>query len=245
VTRHPTAERLSAWVSGDMSDRDAVVARVHVGDCADCAEIVAGLRVQASALRTLDRPEPPPTLWLAIEGALDGQRGRGEGQDGASRRFWSWRSSLVGALCGAAAVAAVAWGLTGGGWRGRHERTAVAGAAPPGAADVFAAQAGTDPLLAEAERELDQAATSYAEAAARQRVILDREQALWAPEARARVAERLARLDEAIVHSRAVANRDPGDGVGAEMLFSAYRRQIDFLAEAVHRGSPATGDGFR
>jgi hypothetical protein len=29
------------------------------------------------------------------------------------------------------------------------------------------------------------------------------------------------------------------------MLFSAYRRQIDFLAEAVHRGSPGAEEGLR
>jgi hypothetical protein len=29
------------------------------------------------------------------------------------------------------------------------------------------------------------------------------------------------------------------------MLFSAYQRQIDFLAEAVHRGSPAAEEGVR
>jgi hypothetical protein len=97
---------------------------------------------------------------------------------------------------------------------------------------------GTDPLLAEAERELDRAATSYAQAASRLRAILEHEQARWDAASRARVAERLAGLDEAIVHARASAQRDPGDGAGAELLFSAYRRQIDFLAEVVHRGSP-------
>ena len=68
---------------------------------------------------------------------------------------------------------------------------------------------------------------------------------LWDPETRARVGERLARLDEAVAHSRAVARSDPSDSSGADMLFSAYRRQIDFLAEAVHRGSPAVGEGLR
>jgi len=94
-------------------------------------------------------------------------------------------------------------------------------------------------MVAEAERALGDAAASYARAAARLRAILEREQVHWDPEARARVSERLVALDDAVAHSQAVARRDPADGAGAEMLFSAYRKQIDFLAEAVRRGAPA------
>lgn len=233
-SRHVAAERLSEWLSGDMHERDAAVVRAHVDSCPACGEVVEGLRLQTASLRDLARPEPPPTLWPTIAGALEADEGRS----------WSWPSWLFGALAGASVAACVAWLAVGRVdllVRGPAPAVATTGSAPAPAP----AAAGIDPLLAEAEHELDHAAASYAEAARRLRAILDREQALWAPETRARVAERLARLDEAIVHSRAVADRDPGDSTGAEMLFSAYQKQIDFLAEAVHRGSPGQDQGLR
>ena len=191
---------------------------------------MSSLRAQGEALRDLGRPEPPATLWATIEGVLEEEeRGR-----------WSWPSWLLGALAGAVTAAVVVWISIGRGGSGTEpgERAAAEPATP-------APAAGTDPLLVEAEHELDRAAASYAKAAGRLRAILDREQALWDPATRARAAERLARLDDAIVHSRAVAKRDPGDGASAEMLFSAYRRQIEFLAEAVNRGSPGAEEGLR
>lgn len=230
--RHVAADRLSEWLAGDTNERDAAVVRAHVDACPACADVAAGLRAQTMSLRDLARPEPPPTLWPTIAGVLEADEGRG----------WSWPSWLFGALAGASVAACVAWLAIGRAeifGRGHAPAAAVVGAAPA------TLSAGTDPLLAEAEHELERAATSYADAARRLRAILDREQALWAPETRARVAERLARLDEAIVHSRAVAERDPGDSTGAEMLFSAYQKQIDFLAEAVHRGSPGPDEGLR
>jgi hypothetical protein len=230
VTRHPDGERLSIWIAGGLPERDAGAVRAHVAACGRCADVEGELRAQLLALRGLERPEPPPTLWPSIEGALQASEHR--------PWSWSWRSSLIGAAAGALAVAALAWGLADG-------RGAVRGGGRETAAgDEDARAVVGDPLLAEAERELGRAAASYEQAVNRLRIILDREQTRWDPEARARVADRLARLDEAVEHSRAIARRDPGDKVGADMLFSAYQRQIDFLAEAVHRGSPA-GEGLR
>lgn len=236
VTRHLAGDRLSAWLSGDLGDRDAGLVRAHLEGCRACGEVVAGLRAQAESLRELARPDPPPTLWPTIAGALEAEAER-------QGRRWSWPSWLFGAFAGASLAACVAWLLFGRADFAGHGRVASDGVSPGRpAADN---QPGGDPLLAEAEQELDRAADSYANAARRLRTILDREQALWAPERRARVAERLARLDEAIVHSRALADLDPGDSAGAEMLFSAYQNQIDFLAEAVHRGSPGPDEGWR
>jgi hypothetical protein len=243
--RHVTAEHLSEWLAGDMSERDATVVRAHVTACSACGATMTELRAESDALRALGRPEPPPTLWPTIEGVLQAEeRGR-----------WSWPSWLMGAVAGAVTAAVVAWLAVGGREAGplvaagpsvggsSYQDSAGRRAGLPLAAEP--GRAGTDPLLMEAEHEFDRAAASYAKAAGRLRVILEREQALWDPATRARVAERLARLDDAIVHSRAVAERDPGDGASAEMLFSAYRRQIDFLAEAVHRGSPGAEEGLR
>jgi len=242
-TRHVTAERVSEWLDGDISEREATAVRAHVAACPACADLVNELRGQGESLRELGRPEPPATLWSTIEGVMDAEDARAE------RGRWSWPSWLAGALGGAVTAAVAVWLVVG----GRATTAGASGslAAVGGIDGALAARSagasgtGSDPLLIEAERELERAAASYAKAAGRLRAILDREQALWDPARRARVAERLARLDDAIVHSRAVADRDPGDGTSAEMLFSAYRRQIDFLAEVVHRGSPGIEEGLR
>ena len=227
MTRHVPVETLSAFVSGETAERDTAVIRTHLADCAACARVADELRVQATSLRVLGRPEPPPTLWSAIEGALDEP----------PRRFWSWRPLLTGAFVGAAVVMLALWGVSRGG--GASALRAGAG----GAAGDLTSDLVNDPMVAEAERALGDAASSYARAAARLRAILEREQVQWDPEARARVSERLVALDDAVAHSQAVARRDPADGAGAEMLFSAYRKQIDFLAEAVRRGAPAGRGG--
>jgi Putative zinc-finger len=237
MSRHIEADRLSAWSAGDLSERDTAVVRAHVESCPECAAVALSLGAQVQALRALERADPPPSLWPAIDGALD-----------RAERRWSWPSLVLGAFAGAAVVALAAWGVV-----GHRPPPDVAAASGPGggaalAAGVVAATGAPeerDPMLAEAERELGRAASSYEQAVMRLRKILEREQERWDPETRARVGDRLARLDEAVVHSRAVAQRDPGDASGADMLFSAYRRQIDFLAEVVHRGSPAAPEGFR
>lgn len=235
--RHVDAERLSAWISGDLPERDVAVVRAHVESCAACADVAADVRAQVVATRGMERPEPPPTLWSVIEGALDKP----------ARRVWPWRATFIGALAGGMAVVAIVGGV---GLRTKLDGQAdrQAGLAQPteaGQGDRPTAAQLSDPLLVEAERELERAAVSYEQAVNRLRKILDREQVLWDPETRARVGERLARLDEAVAHSRAVARRDPGDSAGADMLFSAYQRQIQFLAEAVHRGSPADTERLR
>jgi Putative zinc-finger len=250
--RHLDVERVSAWISGDLSERDTAVVRAHIEACARCSDVASAFRAQVIAMRGLERPEPPPTLWAAIEGELDKPE----------RRVWSWRATLIGALSGAVAVALAFVAVIGGGGRGfvglgdlsaeriqgpGRSRIAAQGAESgqePSAAEGQTPAQISDPLLAEAERELQRAALSYEQAVNRLRKILDREQVLWDPETRARVGERLARLDDAVAHSRAVAQRDPGDSAGADLLFSAYQRQIQFLAEAVRRGSPAGLEGL-
>lgn len=212
-------ERLSAFVGGDLSAAETQAVRRHLEGCGACALHTAELRALALAVRTLEAPEPPPTLWPAIEGALARE----------PRRWLSWRPFGVGALAGAVAAALVV--VVGQGvWRASPrvvvgERAAPAIAPPP-----------TDPLLAEAEREFTAAAAVYERSIEKLRRLLDREADAWPPEARARYAERLARLDESISRSREAARKSPSDSVGNEQLFAAYQQKITFLTETVHRG---------
>jgi hypothetical protein len=212
-----STERLSAFVDGDLPPAEAQALRTHAAGCPRCTLSIGELRTMLTAARALERPEPPPTLWAGVEGALARH----------DRPWWlSLRLFGTGALAGAAAVSVIALGLAS--WR-THHAAAVAPAAP-------APVAASDPLLDEAEAEFARAAAAYERSIEKLRGLLEREQPRWSPGERARCAERLAQLDEAIATSREAARRSPGDGVGNEQLFAAYQQKIAFLAEAVHRG---------
>ena len=210
-------ETLSAFVDGDLSTSQAQSVRAHVAACPQCTVSIAELTAMVAAARGLERPEPPPSLWPAVEGAM----ARHE------RPWWlTLRLFGSGALAGAVAVSVVALGLAS--WR-THRATA------PLVAPVSAA-ASADPLLNEAEAEFASAAAAYERSIEKLRGLLAREEPRWSPAERARCTERLAQLDDAIATSRELAHRSPGDTVGNEQLFAAYQQKITFLAEAVHRG---------
>jgi len=225
---YPT-ERLSAFVDGDLPPAEAAALRAHAAGCAACTAAIAELRGLVANARALGAPEPPVTLWASIEGELE-RRDRF-----AWLKISLWRPLGIGALAGAVAVVVVLAALPA---LRLHEAGNGQPAAPPGAEVVAtAAAASADPLLHEAEAEFAQAAAAYERSIGKLRSLLAREEARWSPEERSRMAERLARLDDAIARSRELARRTPGDSAGNEQLFAAYQQKIAFLAAAVHRGN--------
>jgi hypothetical protein len=220
-----STETLSAFVDGDLPPTEAQALRAHAAGCPRCTVSIGELRVMVTAARALERPEPPPTLWASVEGAL-------------ARRDRPWWLSLrlfgSGALAGAAAVSVVALGLAS--WR-THQAATIAARPLP-----VAVAAAADPLLDEAEAEFASAAAAYEKSIEKLRGLLAREEQRWSPAERARCTERLAQLDDAIATSRELAHRSRGDSVGNEQLFAAYQQKITFLAEAVQRGGTREGE---
>jgi hypothetical protein len=122
--------------------------------------------------------------------------------------------------------------------RPRPDAPAPATAALVAAATEAPAARPADPLLAEAEAEFARAAAVYERSIDKLRGLLAREESGWSPDLRARYAERLAHLDEAIARSRELARHaGPGDSAGNEQLFAAYQQKIAFLTQTVHRGA--------
>ena len=223
-------ERLSAFLDGDLPAGDLASVRQHLEACAACARRADELSAVARAVRALDAPEPPPTLWPVIAGVLaredDGPRAR----PGWADRWLSPRPFGIGMVAGVAAATAIVVLLGAGARRGAPPADAPAVAREPAPA------APQDPLLAEAEQEFARAAAVYERSIEKLRGLLAREETRWSPETRARYDERLARLDEAIARSREAARRAPSDVDGNEQLFAAYQQKIAFLTETVHRG---------
>jgi hypothetical protein len=223
----PPADRLSAFIDGDLSGADTHSVRAHVDGCAACQRAAADLRALVGAARALDRPEPPPTLWPVIEGELDRR------EQSFLRLGFRWWPFGAGALAGASAAIAVVLLL---GARTRDQARDHARGAAAQAGSPIAAAAPVDPMLEEAEAEFARAAADYERSIEKLRALLERETTRWTSDERTRYAERLARLDDAIVRSREAARRSPGDSAGNELLFAAYQQKIAFLAAAVHRG---------
>jgi len=214
-------ERLSAFADGDLSPGEAQKIRAHATGCPRCTAVLGEMAAMVGAAGSLERLEPPPTLWRAIEGELESELERHR------PRWLSWRPFLVGALAGGAAVAAFVLVPVG---------------RPPQPAGVVVAEvaalpaAAIDPLLNEAEMEFAQAAAAYERSIAKLRDLLAREEARWSQGERTRTAERLELLDGTIARSRELARRSPADSAGNEQLFAAYQQKIAFLTAAVHRG---------
>ena len=212
------AAKLSAFVDGDLPSAEAQALRAHAAGCPDCTAAIADLSSIVLAARAFDRPDPPPSLWPAVEGAMARH----------DRPWWlSLRLFGTGALVGAAAMSMVVLGLTT--WRTHRASPAAVMPAPLAAAVQ-------DPLLDEAEAEFARAQHAYERSIEKLRGLLAREEPRWSPEEQARCSERLAQLDEAIANSRELARKSPADTAGNEQLFAAYQQKIAFLAEAVHRG---------
>ena len=108
---------------------------------------MAELSALVRAARGLEPPEPPPTLWRAVEGVAASARER-------CRPGSAWRPFAVGALAGAAALALALFALPAA--RGRF-----AASRAPRPQAVAPRRPSSDPLLDEAEAEFARAAAAY------------------------------------------------------------------------------------
>jgi hypothetical protein len=234
---YPT-ERLSAFADGELVGAEAERVRAHLAGCARCRSTLADLSAILGAARTLDRPEPPAALWRAIEGVLDRPAELAEPRPAPLPWWMRWRVFGAGAVAGAAVALLLVVGLP------AAPRPALAPSGTTAAAtapNTPSTPNTNDPLLNEAEAEFAQAAAAYERSIEKLRGLLAREEPRWSPDERARYAERLVGLDDAIARSRELARRTPGDSVGNEQLLAAYQQKIAFLSAAVHWGGAWTG----
>jgi len=222
---HPSDETWSAYLDGERGERETARLRAHLAACPRCEAALEDLRGNVLAARGLERPDPPVTLWSSIEGRLAEE----------DHAWWRLRPFALGGLAGALAVLG-AFGIW---WKVRAGGEVAERHGPEPAAALVAPREVRDPLLGEAEREVAAAAATYERSIGKLRKLLDRQTSSWDPSWRARTADRLARLDQAIAESRRALGDGTADPGSHESLFAAYQRKLDFLADAVNRGTPA------
>jgi hypothetical protein len=207
----PIERQLDEYVDGTLELREMARVRDHLDGCLACARTEAELRrlVQGLGGLAADR-EPPAGEWDRIASALDAPART------TGLAWWRWRWGLAGVL-GTAAAAAV--------WL-----VAVAPARR-------AARMPERVLLAEARHELSVAEEHYATAVRELRELALRERPRWRPEIRRAYDDNLRVIDESIDRFRAAAHRRDAAPAAMDQLLAAYRRQIDYLEEAIARGA--------
>jgi hypothetical protein len=215
-------------VDGTLDDARSRAVRAHLRACPTCAARESATRALVDAVSGLERPEPPSGLWRNLAARLDDE------EAAATRppRLWWWwhawrRSILAGG--GALAAAGLAFALFVA--RDRQPVGEVLARELPRPAVT------TDLLLEEATREVARAERDYRNAIEELRAIAGEERLRWSPEAARAFDENLAVIDAAIDRQAAAFRGSEADPAAADGLHASYQRKIDFLQEAILRGS--------
>ncbi len=80
-------ERLSPYLEGELGESERRALEAHLGECADCAALLAVLRESVASLRTMPEAEPPAHLARKIQQAVS-QNAAVQSQP---RTAWGWR----------------------------------------------------------------------------------------------------------------------------------------------------------
>jgi len=218
---------LDELCDGTLDDSRARAVRAHLRGCAACAARESAIRTLVEVASGLERLDPPSGEWQLLAARLD--------QEAATTRpprlWWWWHAWRRSILAGGGALAAAALALTLVVARGRQPLGPVIARALPRPA------VSTDLLLEEATREVARAGQDYAAAIEELRVITAEERRHWSPEAARSFDENLAVIDAAIERQAAAFRGSESDPVAADALHASYIKKIDFLQEAIVRGS--------
>jgi hypothetical protein len=201
---------------GDLIDgtiaRDARAGlEAHLGACDDCRALVEDLRLIRETASTLQRHQPPPGVWPAIQQRLAAEAG-------SRRTAFTHPAWLAAAASLVAGVGLGVWLLT-----------------TPQARDPLPAggNARAEDLVETIGNELALAEQHYTKAIAALEQVATAQQDVLDPATAATLRTNLAVIDGAIADTRAALRTEPNDTVARESLFDALRRKVAFLQASV------------
>jgi anti-sigma factor RsiW len=210
-------ERLDEFVDGELPAAAAAEVETHLASCALCQERERRLRQVLAHAASLPRSlTPPRDLWPAIARRVERERS------------WSWASGSWSPWA-LAAAATVVVGLAAVLWTGRPPaavRTVEIPVATPEARLAAMPGVVSDPVLAAAEREYEEAANALLEA-------LQKRQSAVQPEALAAVRSNLEVIDRALGEVRQALARSPSNPELNRMLVATHRKKVDVLRRVV------------
>jgi hypothetical protein len=188
--------------------------RTHVAACADCAGQLAALvslRVEASRLPR--EVSPPPELWTGIHAGL-APRARLARASGWSASRWRYAAAALLIAASSSAITMLAL---------RGDR---------GGAPNASRQAAATPSASKLPAQLASAELGYARSVESLRRTLEGRRDSLSTSTVETVERSLRIADAAIAEAREALERDPSNGVLAQIFASNYERKIDLLRRA-------------
>jgi hypothetical protein len=233
------APLIDELIDGTLDDARARAVHAHLRSCADCNRKYTETQAIVEAAGSLEPVDPPPALWARVSERLDGEDATEHKRPGWWWWWQAWRRSLLFAGVGVAAAALALVVVL----RDRPTAEHAEPEAPPRTTEVvpppvFAGTHGpaTDDLYTAALEEVQRADARYEHALTELRDIVKVERANWKPEQARAFDENLAAIDAAVERQRDAVRREPGNVLAVDALHASYRKEIDFLQEAVVRG---------
>ena len=208
--------RLDDWLDGALTGDAAREVESHLAGCAACRERERELRQLLAHAAALPRSVAPARdLWPGIAERTSG------GWLG-----WGARGFQPLALAAAAVVVLGLAALVLTRLAPERVRTVTMPAATPSATTFVAGGSASDPVLAQAEREYEEAANALLEALQRHRGALPAEDL-------ARVESNLQVIDRALAEVREALVKNPKDPQLNRMLVATHRKKVDVLRRVV------------
>jgi predicted anti-sigma-YlaC factor YlaD len=209
--------RLDDWIDGELPPAAAAEVEAHLASCALCQERERRLRQVLAHAASLPRSVTPPRdLWPGIARRVERERS------------WSWASGSWSPWA-LAAAATVVVGLAAALWSGRPPAAVKTVEIPVASPEArLAAMPGvvSDPALAEAEREYEEAANALLEA-------LQKRQSEVQPETLAAVRSNLEVIDRALAEVRQALAQNPSNLELNRMLVATHRKKVEVLRRVV------------
>jgi anti-sigma factor RsiW len=206
---HPDGVTVDDYVDGTLPATERAAVDAHLATCAECRELVAGLRSVVAAVSTLKPVEPPRAAWARIERTI-----RSENTGTATPRWWPWLAAA------AVLVLATFAGL----------KLADLWQQPP-AADLTASAPAPDAQAIEAE--LLQAEQHYQKAITGLERIASAEKGSLDPQTASTLEKNLAVVDQAISESRAALKAQPGNQPAQQSLLENFKTKVALLQDTV------------
>ena len=216
MTCHELDLRLDEWIDGALAAEAAREVEEHLRGCEACRAEERRLRQLLAHAASLPRSlAPPRDLWPGIAEEL------------AGRSSWLGLLGFQPVLLAAAAAVALAVGaLVLIRVAPENVRTVTMPSATPTTGTLVSAATVSDPVLAAAEREYEDAARALLEALQRRRGVLP-------PEELARVEGNLQVIDRALAEVREALVKDPANPELNRMLVATHRKKVDVLRRVV------------
>lgn len=208
--------QLDDWLDGTLTGDAAREVESHLAGCAACRERERELRQLLAHAAALPRSlAPARDLWPGIAERTSGPW-----------LGWGARGFQPLALAAAAVVVLGLAALVLTRLGPERVRTVTMPAASPSATTFVAGGSAADPVLAQAEREYEEAANALLEALQRHRGALPAEDL-------ARVESNLQVIDRALAEVREALVKNPTDPQLNRMLVATHRKKVDVLRRVV------------